>query len=234
MLAGCNAMAKKDKPYKSEFIQNDEQHYIDKEFQEFSDYRNKIEKHRLFRLILMDIEYALWSHGKCDKLHLATEDENTTHKEIVKSLRGHVDEIYYILGKIFPDIEKNQENEGFELLCRLLDNMKYLFFDAMDLGNYTRIIYPYREKLAHHRKQRLRGKQSALSRAKKAEETWHKTALELASKSRMIDPSLSQDDVASYVWEHWNSQKISRPSHTTLRIAVSRWIKEKKLPNKSR
>lgn len=78
------------------------------------------------------------------------------------------------------------------------------------------------------------GEKSGAIRAQRAATTWQVTALELAEKSRLVDPSYSQEKVAYFIAENWKDKKNKCPGHARLKQVISNWIKERKLAEKIR
>lgn len=94
---------------------------------------------------LFDIEWVLWSHARVDKIAYATNKETETHKKTIH-------EIYENVGAIYLWFEKNfNGNMSSVESATIVYHLNQLFMSAMYIGNYTSIVFPYRERLAHVR-----------------------------------------------------------------------------------
>ena len=75
------------------------------------------------------------------------------------------------------------------------------------------------------------GRESGKKRRARREETWERTALDLAKTARDNNPSLSQDGVATEIEFNWKREETR--SHDTLKDFVSRMETDGKLPKRA-
>lgn len=130
-----------------------------------------------------------------------------------------------LIQEAFNDLNEYHKTYPTSALTLIADFMYATSLIARFLPQFEFVENEVESKL-----QREKAQLSANKRRLKAEKTWRAVALELAIASRNIDAGWSQDDVASYVHRNWPKATLDeRPTHPTLKLAVSGWIKVGKL-----